>query len=98
MIKVNKGAITKAIRDARYYYNMGIEVKSVIARINNERLEYAVSTKQTKQTEHPTEDILDLTGLVNEYLYKNTLNLTKATAKAYEMVQEFVSTKEGKQC
>lgn len=95
MIRVNKGAITKAIRDTRYYFNMGIEVKSFIARINNQRLEYSVSTEQAEPV---TEDALDLTELIHEYLYKNTLNLTKTTAKAYEMVQEFVSTKEGTEC
>lgn len=95
MVKVNKGALSKAIRDARYYHNMGIEVKNVIACINNQRLEYTVATEQAVPV---TNDALDLTGLINEYLHKGTLNLAKTTAKAYEMVQEFVSTKEGEQC
>lgn len=95
MIKVNKGAISKVIRDARYYYNMGIEVKAVFACINNQRLEYTVVTEQSQPT---TNEVLDLTDLINEYLYKGTLNLVKTTAKAYEMVQAFVSAKEGEQC
>lgn len=95
MIKVNKGEISKAIRDARYYYNMGVEVKSVFACINNQRLEYTVVTEQA---EPATNEVLDLTDLINEYLYKGTLNLAKTTTKAYEMVQAFVSAKEGEQC
>lgn len=91
MIKVNKGEISKAIRDARYYYNMGIKVKSVFACINNQRLEYTVVTEQAQPA---TNEVLDLTELINEYLYKGTLNLAKTTAKAYEMVQAFVLTKE----
>ena len=91
MIKVNKGEISKAIRDARYYYNMGIKVKSVFACINNQRLEY---TEVPEQAQPATNEVLDLTELINEYLYKGTLNLAKTTAKAYEMVQAFVSTKE----
>ena len=91
MIKVNKGEISKAIRDARYYYNMGIKVKSVFACINNQRLEYTVVTEQAQPA---TYEVLDLTELINEYLYKGTLNLAKTTAKAYEMVRAFVSTKE----
>lgn len=91
MIKVNKGEISKAIRDARYYYNMGIKVKSVFACINNQRLEYTVVTEQAQPA---TNEVLDLTELINEYLYNGTLNLAKTTAKAYEMVQAFVSTKE----
>ena len=92
MIKVSKGAVSKVIRDARHYYNMGIEVNSVRVRINNQVLEYEVLTEQIEQV---ADNTLDLTELVNEYLHKNTLNLAKTTAKAYEMVQEFVSVKEG---
>ena len=70
---------------------MGIKVKSVFACINNQRLEYTVVTEQAQPA---TNEVLDLTELINEYLYKGTLNLAKTTAKAYEMVQAFVSTKE----
>lgn len=95
MIKINKGAITKAIRDARYYQNMGMEVTSVTARISNNTLAYEVATKKETLV---TDDMLDLTPLIEEYLYKGTLNLAKTTAKAYELVKEFVSKKEEKQC
>lgn len=95
MTKVNKGAIRKVIRDARYYFNMGIEVKSFTARIQNHRIEYSLFTGQTEPV---TEGALDLTGIINEYLYKNTLNLAKATTKAYEMIEDYVLNKEGMGC
>ena len=57
--------------------------------------EYTVATEQA---EPATNEVLDLTDLINEYLYKGTLNLVKTTTKAYEMVQAFVSAKEGEQC
>lgn len=95
MIKINKGAITKAVRDARYYQNMGRDVKSVTARIFNNVLVYEVNTETEVNI---ADDMLDLTPLIKEYLHKNTLNLAKTATKAHELVKEFVSKKEEKKC